>query len=180
MLDRIKRAAPYLAVLAFLAFFFVGSLFEGPHTPTHQSSTKHSDKKQTYYNPFSIWWDWTTRDSIGFYTSLLALFTGALVLISFIQIRYLIKADRLARRSLIASRQSAIAAKKAADVAKQNTDAFMSAEKGHLFIEIKQETVAKLVSAYGRWDKSESMFGDEVDTPAVAYFFSNIGKTAAS
>jgi hypothetical protein len=42
----------------------------------------------------------------------------------------LIKADRLARRALIASRQSAIAAKKAADVAKQNTDAFMSAEKG--------------------------------------------------
>jgi hypothetical protein len=83
------------------------------------------------------------------------------------------------KRSVMAAEDAAKAADKSTDAGRRNIDAFMSAEKAHLFIEIKGETIAKLVSTYGRWDKSEGMFADEVDTPSVAYFFMNIGKTAA-
>jgi hypothetical protein len=41
------------------------------------------------------------------------------------------------------------------------------------------ETVAKIVSTYGGWDKSDGMFADQVETPAMGYFFTNIGRTAA-
>jgi hypothetical protein len=83
------------------------------------------------------------------------------------------------KRSVQAAEDAATAAEKSADAGRRNIDAFMSAEKAHLFIEIKSDTIAKIVGAYGRWDKSENMFSDEVETPAVAYFFMNIGKTAA-
>jgi hypothetical protein len=62
---------------------------------------------------------------------------------------------------------------------KRNRDAYMSAEMARLFIEIKSDTIAKIVGTYGRWDKSESMFGEEVETPGVGYCFKNIGKSFA-
>jgi hypothetical protein len=80
-----------------------------------------------------------------------------------------------ARQTRVSNREAA----RAADAASRNANAFMKAERGYLFIKINTETVAKIVSTYGRWDKSLSMFKDEVDTPSVAYSFKNFGRTAA-
>src|SRR5215475_13134072 len=66
-------------------------------------------------NVISDFWNWTTKEAISFYTAALALFTLVLVAVSAIQIRYLIRADRIARRSSIATQRLAIATKKAAE-----------------------------------------------------------------
>jgi len=64
-------------------------------------------------------------------------------------------------------------AKQSTDASKDDINAVMRAEKATLFIKIKSDTIAKIVGTYGRWDKSDAMFGDEVETPGVAYFFGN-------
>jgi hypothetical protein len=116
---------------------------------------------------------WIPDDSSGLFALWTAAFTGVLA-VSTIGLW-------LATRKLWRAGERQIAvAKDSADAAKRSTDAFMSAEKAHLFIDIKEETVAKTVSTYGRWDKSDGMFADEVETPGVEYFFTNIGERPRS
>ena len=71
------------------------------------------------------------------------------------------------------------AAKESADAAKLSAEALISAEQAHLFITIQKESVGKLVSMHGRYNKSDSMFYAEVDSPGLVYFFYNFGRTGA-
>ena len=52
-------------------------------------------------------WEWSTHDAVAFYTLWLAIFTGSLVWVSTVQIRYLRRADETARRSADAAKLAA-------------------------------------------------------------------------
>jgi hypothetical protein len=57
----------------------------------------------------TAFWDWIAKDSISFFTAVLAVFTGALVVVAVIEIGYLKKADKVSRELAdIASRQMLI------------------------------------------------------------------------
>jgi hypothetical protein len=58
-------------------------------------------------------WRWTTQDPVSFYTAALSVFSFLLVIVSFIQIRYLIRSDKNARDAAIAAKLSADVAEKA-------------------------------------------------------------------
>jgi hypothetical protein len=139
----LKRAKGLLSVLLLtfavlltcLALFFANELWrslESPHTPAYERSTSGSNQKTEKNNPFNEVWEWATHDAITVYTGILAIFTGVLSVVSIIQIRYLIRADYLARRSLIAGRQAAIVAKKAADAALLNAQAAAATERAYI------------------------------------------------
>jgi hypothetical protein len=118
MLRQARRAVP-AALLAALALFYINEIWKSSksaHEPRNYSRAEHTKYEAKHDNIFADAWNWTTQDPLSFYTSVLALFTGVLVFVSFIQIRYLIRADFVSRRSSVAARQSAIAAKAAAEV----------------------------------------------------------------
>jgi hypothetical protein len=64
------------------------------------------------------------------------------------------------------------------DATNRSVDALISAENCYLFPIIVTENVGKLISTYGRYDKSESMWKQEVETPSIALYFQNFGRTS--
>jgi hypothetical protein len=70
------------------------------------------------------------------------------------------------------------ATKNAALRAKDSADALMSAESASLFVIAQQDTVSEIAKA-GFYDKSESMWTQEINLPGIAYAFRNLGRTAA-
>ena len=92
--------------------------------PSHyyQHSRDANNIFEAFRDGIITFWGWTIRDAISFYTSLLAFFTLALVTISTIQIRYLIKAERTARLTARAALRAAAAAKTQTAIAAAQTD----------------------------------------------------------
>jgi hypothetical protein len=74
-----------------------------PSNQQHHQSTQSEPAKEKH--PF-LSWAWLTKDAVDFFTFVLACFTGALVIVSAFQIGFLIRADQLARSSLIASQRA--------------------------------------------------------------------------
>jgi len=111
-------------------------------------------------------WERTTSDPVAFFTFTLTIATLALVAVSLRQFHYLKRSD--------------ITARIAAEAARKSANALVSAERAHLFVATNGNTISKIVGTYGRWDKSESMFEDDVESPTVAYSFKNFGKTHAT
>jgi hypothetical protein len=114
MLDRARRLFPAVFLIC-IALFYANEIWRSskrPHPPTTKPGAEHSQYQSKHDNIFADAWNWTTQDPVSFYTSVLALFTGALVIVSAIQIRFLIRAEITARRAAIAARRSAIAARK--------------------------------------------------------------------
>jgi hypothetical protein len=72
-----------------------------------------------------------------------------------------------------------LAGKRQITVAQRNVDALINAENAYLFVKIKTETLSKIVATHGRWDKSESMWSGDIETPGLGYFFHNYGRTPA-
>jgi hypothetical protein len=117
MLDRARRLFPAVFLIC-IALFYANEIWRSskrPHPPTTKPGAEHSQYQSKHDNIFADAWNWTTQDPVSFYTSVLALFTGALVIVSAIQIRFLIRAEITARRAAIAARRSAIAARKSAE-----------------------------------------------------------------
>jgi hypothetical protein len=107
-----------VALLAGLALFYAREIWkssERPHSPKYEASASQPNKNTAKSNPLYDAWEWATHDAITVYTFFLALFTAALVCVSAVQIRYLIRADVTARRAAIAARRSALAARKSAE-----------------------------------------------------------------
>jgi hypothetical protein len=88
-------------VTMILIVAFIGSVqfFEPSAQPSYNSHNGDTKKKTANDTPFCRFWNWSTRDPVAFYTSVLAVFTGCLVVISAVQIRFLIRADENARKS---------------------------------------------------------------------------------
>jgi hypothetical protein len=88
-------------------------------------------QEQPSENILGAFWGWTTKDSISFYTAMLFVVTAILAGVSFVQIRFLIRADKTARIS-------ANAAKESADVARASSEAAIAFERPYVRIsEIK-------------------------------------------
>lgn len=60
----------------------------------------------------------------------------------------------------------------------KNAQALVNAENAFPFVLIAENNVAKIVSSYGRYDKSPTMWGQKIDRPSVAYFLKNYGRTS--
>jgi hypothetical protein len=80
--------------------------------PQHQYN-ENSGANHSQHKPDDVIVDGGAEEAIAYYTLWLAIFTGALVIVSFAQIRYLIRADNN-------TRVAAEAAKKSADVAENS------------------------------------------------------------
>jgi hypothetical protein len=184
MLDRTQKyVVPVL--LAGLALFYVNEIWrssKGTHPPTIQHRTEHPKYEAKHDNIFSDFWNWTTNDPISFYTSLLAVFTGALVVVARVQIRYLIRADITARRSSIAARRAANAARKSADAADLSARAAIAIELPFIRVDEPDE----LTKVENIEDDTGGLIWD-VETPDLPEFsrlyslkFRNIGRTTAA
>lgn len=146
-------------LLGCIALFYVNEIWRssrGVHEPATHARAEHPQYEAKHDNIFFDAWNWTTQDPVSFYTFILAIFTGALVLVAGVQIRYLIRADITARRSAIAARRAAIAARKSA------------------------EHIPKVERAYLSGGGTGRVFGPEgSDNPAALFEFqvNNFGKT---
>jgi hypothetical protein len=152
--------------LACTVLFFVNELwrsFKSPQQPQNQTHSEHPEYKAKHDNIFADAWNWTTQDPVSFYTSLLAIFTGALVIVSVIQIRYLIRADETARMSAEAAKRAAQAANSSNDLTRE---IFVAEQRPWLLWRIPKITT---VTKAGR-HLTIKIVGGEIE---------NIGKTPA-
>jgi len=110
-------------LFAGIALFYANEIWRSskrPHTPTSHSRAEHAKYEAKHDNILADAWNWTTQDPVSFYTSALALFTGALVFVSMIQIKFLIRADKTATALATAAvSQSGIAGQQLAIIAAQ-------------------------------------------------------------
>lgn len=83
--DNDKPLFAVLRTMAALLSFLVLSI--------PQSSASSASQKTEYHGPLSNFWDWVTKDSISFFTFVLAIATAALVYTSIRQIGFLKRAE---------------------------------------------------------------------------------------
>jgi hypothetical protein len=165
-----KRPNPEIALGFLLASLFriavLGwqssySLTDGEKQQCYDDAKKSEHKSEEC----KWFWERTASDPVAFFTFTLTVVTLALGAISIRQFHYLKRSDATARI--------------AAEAARNSANALISAERAHLFVAVDANSIGEIVSTYGRWDKSESMFSQDVETPSVAYSFRNFGKTHA-
>jgi hypothetical protein len=75
--------------------------------PVGDERSARAEHKSTNNNPLELFWDWTTREAVSFYTFVLAIFTGVLGITAIKQIKYLRLANETARIAANAAKQSA-------------------------------------------------------------------------
>lgn len=132
-----------------LVVFSAWSRREGP--PPDQASEHHEQKsaaedhsadgepkKVDLAKPvgqrLAIIWERTWDDPVAFYTFVLSIFTLLLAIISALQMRFLIRADRTARIAADAAKRSADAARDAADAAKKSAEIIPVTERPFVFV----------------------------------------------
>jgi hypothetical protein len=122
----LKNYGATFALLALLSLAGIaGYKSFSPQPACHPGNQTHAecpDKKPAHDDPLSKFINWSTHDPVAFFTFVLAIFTGALVVVSGIQIGYLRRADETARRSADAALLAAQAAKAQADQMGLQTD----------------------------------------------------------
>jgi hypothetical protein len=127
-------AAFALLALIYLAAFAGYKLSSGPPCqPSDQTHSHCPNQKPTKNDPISRFIEWSTNDPVAFFTFILAIFTGALVVISSIQIRFLIKADRTASISANAARDAAEAARDSANAVTAQMRAYVSVVSAKIY-----------------------------------------------
>jgi hypothetical protein len=145
-------------------------LSEPPAKISYQTHNANAEKKTSGGNPLDRFGQWVTLDPIAFFTFMLATFTGCLVVVSAVQIRFLIRADYNARKS---------------------ADALPAMERAYLFlmpdaIDFKTRELRRR----GRGDTPEpyhepdfltpDMEIEEIDREIIVRFhFTNYGRTPA-
>ena len=129
-----RRQAIAIALLGCLVLalaWFDGHSSQVAAPPKPAERTEQPNKKGYKDSYFYELWLWATHDAITVYTFFLALFTAVLSGTAFVQIRYLIRADYLARRSSIAARRAANASIRQAKIAEA---ALTQLERPYIFI----------------------------------------------
>lgn len=181
MLTRLAKVIVLSAALAGLISFYANEIWrssKGPHASQIQIHQEHPQYEAKHDNIFADGWNWTTQDPVSFYTFLLAIFTAALVSVSAVQIRFLIRADRTARISAIAARRAANATKMSATAAKVAADSVVAIERARLYAIINDNFV-NCVNAANAWDdigQEEIPLGMD-NWPMAGITFKNYGKT---
>jgi hypothetical protein len=106
-----SRKSTILAVIGISALLLVAFLaaYSGGQnlTPTKYIEKtcdaycyEKGETKDNNDSQFEVFWNWTTKDSVSFYTFILAIFTGLLAGVSMFQGYFLYRADLLGRESL--------------------------------------------------------------------------------
>ena len=96
------HTAIFLAALvgvAFLTSYLAAPLPERASAPTNNNSEEQSEESSPCGNEACVIWRGATKDGITVFTGLLSIFTFALLFVSSVQIRYLIRADSVASRA---------------------------------------------------------------------------------
>jgi len=106
MLNWLRKEWLFVAALVVAGCFWVlalnGTL--ASFLPRIEGSIDHASNEGNQGHPLSDFWDWLTKDSISFFTAVLAVFTGALVVIA-------LRADKTSKRlARISKRQLKIQA----------------------------------------------------------------------
>jgi hypothetical protein len=117
-----------------LVFALVLSQGATPTPPQHQvtaSTTKSAEPSTRKQEPAKSLWQRTRSDPVAFYTFVLAIFTGLLVIVSAIQGGFLLRADRTARITANAALIGANAARDQADISR---DAFVRLERAFVTV----------------------------------------------
>ena len=164
-----RRGQPFLAredrplfgalVAIALALLLGFATAKGTGQPTDQQAQNHTNSAAVNQSPPSeSFWQWTTHDAVAFYTFVLSLFTGALVLVSAVQIWFLIRADKTARIS--------------ADAAKASADVIPQLERPHLYIEKLKVFYSVAIPGYEPRPPASP--------PRVTFTIRNYGRTPAN
>jgi hypothetical protein len=161
-----------LGILLATALFALGATFWSSKYPPSQpdSSTKTSDSRNQQKQQDG-WWE-RARDPI-------AVFTFCLVAVGAIQIGFFYRQLDLIRKSLAPAEKAANAAQDAANAANANAQAVIDAERAHLYVIIKNETVDSTFASARMYDKSPSMHPNKMTGPGIQYVLRNYGKTPA-
>jgi len=144
------------------------------HTPGHRKkarapeaetvSEKTGEKRSDESYLYQVW-QWATHDAITVYTFFLAIFTGALVGVSWVQIRYLNSADKTAQRT--------------AEAAKKSADALPTLERAYVFLTVTDCNFRDALA----WTSYDSPIGGTRyrtrPRPSVQFKLENHGKTPA-
>src|SRR5882672_1771226 len=110
----LRRQGPALALTALISLAALAG-WQSSTEPSrqlsydsHANSTNYKPTEYYPFNRFGEWvtqfWGWSTHDPVAFFTFVLAIFTGSLVIVSGIQIRYLRRADETARTAADAAK----------------------------------------------------------------------------
>lgn len=127
-------------------------------------------------------WNWTTKDGVTFFNGILCIFTGALAIVSFTQIRFLIKTDKTARLTARAAIRAANAAKKSAEAAKLSINSLAIVERAYVYPiitnhgAIGQCIANSLVHYLGDPEKDDV---SAPETTEITFTLKNYGKTPA-
>lgn len=120
-IERYLESACFRAIVI-ATLVIVAALFAS--SPNGHGSQAASDKQPEHradqQKDAESFWERTTHDPIAAYTGALAVFSGALVLVSAVQIYFLNRSDKTARLT--------------AEAAKRSADAFAIAERPYIFI----------------------------------------------
>ncbi len=82
-----------------------------PNWPEQHQPAKGTQQNTDQHGYLADFWDWLTHDAVSFFTFVLAVFTGLLLLVAYFQFRVLIRSDETARISANAARDSAVIAR---------------------------------------------------------------------
>ncbi len=174
MLIKLRFLFPdiFLGALLASAIFVLGATFWSSQNPPSQpdGSTK-TDNSSNQQKQQEGWWE-RARDPI-------AVFTFCLVAVGAIQVGFFYRQLDLIRRSLAPAEKAAKAAEDAAKAANANAQAVIDAERAHLYVIIKNETVDSTFSSARRYDNSPGMHPDRMTGPGIQYVLRNYGKTPA-
>jgi hypothetical protein len=149
MLKQLQNAFAIAAfVCIVLGFGFVEWKLSSPppNEPKHEQAAKKSERRDAYYNPFVIFWRWTTHDPVAFYTAVLALLTSILSATAIVQIRFLRKADETAR---IAANAAQISAEHIPRVERAYLSGSGTARRAVMFTDPTIPATAKMVATFG-------------------------------
>jgi len=171
-----RNVSIWVLFAALMAFAF-GSSFgwslQPSNLPKHGETSEQSKQETSHHNPLKLFWDWTTRDAVSFYTFVLAIFTGVLGATAIVQIRHLRTANEIARVTAEAARFNA-------EAARLNAEALIDAERAHLHAVIKQSNLQQALQAAVWYPNSPQMDDGFISNrPAVEFCLKNLGKTPA-
>ena len=151
-----------------------------PQTPEHKEGAAQTAKESSNNDPFELFWNWTTKDSVSFYTFILAIFTGILGATAIVQIRYLRLSNETASTAAEAAKLSADAANRQVRIAES---ALLAVEIPYLFVVIKNHRIVVehcVISKVGTMN-ADGIGLDEMDySDVITFCFENAGRTPAT
>ena len=137
-------------LLIALTFFYVGEIWVSPECETDPSG--YGCAKIAKLKHYQAILPEKSDDKIARYTEMLAFFTGALALVSAVQIWFLTQADRTAQKTASAALQAAVATENSVEVAKT---ALRDTERAFVYlktVEVLIERAPSTMGAYGAID----------------------------